>query len=198
MNTDVTVVIPTIPPRRAMLARAVRSAVRQTHPPAALSIATDIRKEGAPKTRQRGLEVVNTPLVAFLDDDDEFMPYHLAELVQHMQETGADYVYAWYRAIREEDGYIWPEDPVFPPTYYTDPWDNDNPRATTITTLVKTELAKEIGFVHDRRDNPNVSDEDWQFTMGCVKAGAKISHLVKHTWLWHHGTGNTSGWPDRW
>lgn len=198
---DVTVAIPTIPPRRQLLARAVKSVVRQTRPAAAISIAADIHKEGAPATRQRALNSVTTPLVAFLDDDDEFMPFHLRDLVAHMEETGADYVYSWYRVVRDPDGFMLPIDPVFPETHFTDPWSNDNPRQTTITTLVKTELAKEVGFVFDKYDDTGdgqISGEDWQFTLGCVKAGAKISHLVKHTWLWHHGTGNTSGRPDRW
>jgi glycosyltransferase involved in cell wall biosynthesis len=198
---DITVVIPTIPPRRKMLARAVQSVARQTRPAAAMSIATDVRKEGAPKTRQRALEVVNTPLVAFLDDDDAFTPYHLESLYDHMMDTGADYAYSWYRVIRERDGYVYPEDPVFPPGHFSDPWDNDNPRQTTIVTLVKTKLAKEVGFVYDEYEDTGdgqVSGEDWQFTLGCMHAGAKISHLAKHTWLWYHGTGNTSGRPDRW
>jgi len=166
-----------------------------------MSIATDIRKEGAPRTRQRGLDVVNTPLVAFLDDDDEFMPFHLKDLLTHMRETGADFVYSWYRVIDEATGQVYAIDPVFPEKNFTDPWDNDNPIQTTIVTLVKTELAKSVGFVHGAHEptpDQQYAGEDWQFTLGCMRAGGKISHLVKHTWLWHHGTQNTSGLPHRW
>lgn len=195
---DVTVVIPTIPPRKQLLGRAVRSVLDQTRPAAAMSIATDIYRDGAAVTRQRALAAVKTPLVAFLDDDDEFMPCHLEDLVNHMADTAADYVYSWYQVINDPYGQPMTHDPVFPSTFFTEPWDDNNPRHTTITTLVRTELAQEVGFIGDKTRDTPVSDEDWTFTLGCLAAGAKISHLVKHTWYWHHGTGNTSGRADRW
>lgn len=193
---DITVVIPTIPPRRQLLARAVASVARQTLPAAAISIATDIRREGAPPTRQRALDAVRTPYVAFLDDDDEFMPFHLRNLLDHLKETDSDYVYSWFKVVGA-NGHIFPYDPIFPETHFTNEFDPASPIETTITTLVKTDLAKSVGFKALNRGEANTG-EDYGFTLGCVQAGAKISHLVKHTWLWHHDSGNTSGRPDKW
>lgn len=199
-SNDVTVVIPSIPPRARLLRRAVYSVLNQTLPAAGISIALDLRKEGAGPTRQRALDGVTTPWVAFLDDDDEFLPLHLELLLDHALQTGATYAYSWFKVVRP-DGVIIENDPVFPPGHYLNPWDDANPRQTTVTTLVRTELAKQVRFIppegEDTIDGQRWG-EDWQFTLGCLAVGAKISHLVAKTWLWHHDSGNTSGRPDRW
>jgi glycosyltransferase involved in cell wall biosynthesis len=199
-SNDVTVVIPSISPRARLLRRAVYSVLNQTHAAAGISIALDLHREGAGPTRQRALDGVTTPWVAFLDDDDEFLPLHLELLLDHALQTGADYAYSWFKVVRP-DGVIIENDPVFPPGHYLNPWDDANPRQTTVTTLVRTELAKQVRFIppegEDTIDGQRWG-EDWQFTLGCLAAGAKISHLVAKTWLWHHDSGNTSGRPDRW
>jgi len=199
-SNDVTVVIPSIPPRARLLRRAVFTVLNQTHPAAGISIALDLHREGAGPTRQRALDGVTTPWVAFLDDDDEFMPLHLELLLDHAKQTGADYAYSWFKVVRP-DGVIIEDDPVFPPGHYLNPWDDANPRQTTVTTLVRTELAQQVRFIPP--DGEDTIDgqrwgEDWQFTLGCLAHGAKISHLVAKTWLWHHDSFNTSGRPDRW
>lgn len=196
---DITVAIPTIPPRRKLLQRALDSVAVQTLPAVAISVAVDTRKQGAAATRQRALEAVRTGWVAFLDDDDEFMPNHLEALAQHAIETDADYVFSWYKVVARDR--VYEHDPVFPTTHFTDAWDPAHPRQTTITTLVKTEVALSAGF----QDPPPLHltidgqpwGEDWDFTLRCNKLGT-ISHLVEKTWYWHHDSGNTSGRPDRW
>lgn len=199
-NLDVTIVIPSIPPRALLLRRAVESVLNQTwYHVAGISIAVDTEREGAGPTRQRALDGISTPWVAFLDDDDEFLPHHIEALMQHALETGCDYAYSWFKIV--SNGHVLDTDPVFPPGHYLNPWDDANPRQTTVTTLVRTELAKQVRFVPPP-DGETIDGqrygEDWQFTLGCLAAGAKISHLVEKTWLWHHDSGNTSGRPDRW
>lgn len=194
---DVTVIIPTIPPRsRTLLPRALSSVTRQTRPAAAISIAVDIDREGAPPTRQRALESAKTPLIATLDDDDEFMPFHLRDLVEHMIETDADYVYSWFR-VKDAHGNVYAEDPVFPPTHFTEPFDPENPIETTVTVLVKRDLAMSVGYHALDRGQENTG-EDFNFLLGCLATGAKVSHLVKHTWWWNHHGKNSSGRSDRW
>lgn len=194
MNPRITVVTPSIPPRAEQLQRALRSVALQTLPAAAVSIAVDLDREGAAVTRQRALDAVRTPWLAFLDDDDELMPHHLETLWRHAEEAGADYVFSWFKVV--VGGRVLEHDPVFPPTHFTAPWDRANPRQTTITVLVRTDLAKEAGFVRPN-DGATVDGlpwgEDWTFTLRCNELGT-ISHVVQHTWLWHHG-GNTSGRP---
>lgn len=48
---------------------------------------------GLPTARNVGLDHATGDLVAFLDDDDVFLPHHLAACVDTMARTGADFVY---------------------------------------------------------------------------------------------------------
>jgi glycosyltransferase involved in cell wall biosynthesis len=193
---DVTVVTPTIPTRerRLLLERALASVNAQTRPPVAASIALDLRREGAWATRDRALRAVDpgvSPWVAFLDDDDEFKPEHLERCLQHAAETGADYVFSWFDTrycYRRED----------PLGHFGRAFDAADPHHTTVTTVVRTELAQLVGYTPpDPGDR--VGGEDWRFTLDCVAAGAKISHLPERTWFWHHDRGGaTAGLPTRW
>lgn len=182
--------------RNGMLSRAMASVAFQTYPASAVSIAIDVNREGAAMTRQRALEAVQTDWVAFLDSDDYFLPTHLADLAEHAQESGADFVYSWFK-VEDAWGRILEDDPVFPPGHFLNPFDPEDPIETTITTLVRTELAKSVGFQALNRGHGQNSGEDAFFTLGCLKAGGKISHLVKKTWIWSHNSGNTSGLPTK-
>jgi glycosyltransferase involved in cell wall biosynthesis len=205
----VSVITPTHPARvkNGMLAQAVGSVMAQTLLPDAHHIAYDIDKQGAAKTRQRALMSATTDFVAFLDSDDLFLAKHLEWLMQHQRLTGADYVYSWFKVMQQfTDGTtkILEDDPVFPVTHYMNPFNPEDPIETTVTTLVRTELAKEVGFKELDRGHDHNSGEDRYFTMACLEAGAKISHLVRKSWLWRHhqlpgigGMGNTSGRPHK-
>ena len=207
MSPTVSVIIPTHPARstNGMLQRALGSVWGQTRPPDAVHVAMDLNREGAAATRQRALMAATTDFVAFLDSDDAFLPKHLEWLLRHQEETGADFCYAWFKVLQQfADGRtnILEDDPVFPIGHYLNDWDPDNPIETTITTLVRTELAQQVGFKPLDRGEAN-SGEDFYFTLGCAAAGAKISHLRRKSWLWSHaqlpdGTPlNTSGLPTK-
>lgn len=190
----ITVVVPSIPIRPHLLGRALESIERQEMQPHEVIVEMDDGRTGAAATRQRGLEKVTTEWVAFLDDDDEFMTHHLSSLHAAALEQEADYVYSWYEVV----GGI---DPMS--QFFCLPWDNEQPHQTTITTLVRTDLAQSIGFGGSPEPDPNgggilVGGEDYRFTLGCMAAGAKIWHLGVKTWYWHHDSGNTSGLPTRW
>jgi len=184
---DTTAVVPVIPPRlHTHLPSALRSIADQTHPIAAVSLAVDLCRQGAAATRQRALDAAATPWVAFCDDDDLWHPHHLATLHRLAADTGADYVWSWF------DG----NNPF--PGHRGRQLDPANPHHTTMTVMVRTELAKHVGF----RNHPDASDtwpgEDWQFTLGCIAAGATFAHTPDVTWTYRvHGT-NTSGLASRW
>ena len=173
--------IPSIPPRQGMLARAVASVLAQTVPAAALSVAVDLGRQGAAMTRQRALDAARTEWTAFLDDDDELLPQHLERLLSCAEQTGADYLYSWFDVVGGTDPF---------PQHFGQPFDPAHPVATTITVLVRTELAQAVGFT---RSEP--WGEDHQFTLGCVAAGGRVVHLPERTWRWHHHGGNLSGLP---
>lgn len=204
---DIGVVIPAHPVRmrNGMMTRALQSVGAQELQPSAVCVFNDTKHRGAPFARQQALELNACEWTAFLDSDDWFKPEHLRVLAEAQAETGADYVYSWYELVRlgqnmgntywkKPDGTL--TDGVFPPTHFTDPWDPANPRQTTITILVRTELAKQVGFwaPEDETTFPDGHrvGEDYHFTLECNRLG-KIHHVVKRTWYWaHHGL-NTSG-----
>ncbi len=203
----ISVIIPTHPARarNGMLARAVSSVHAQTLLPDAIHVAVDNDGEGAAATRQRALEACTTDFVAPLDSDDLFLPKHLEWLLRHQQETGADFVYSWFKIMQQfADGTsrVLEEDPIFPVGHYLNPFDPDDPVETTITVLVRTGLAQKVGYKELDRGQVN-SGEDRRFTLGCLAEGAKISHLVRKSWIWTHHwlddktMGNTSGLPSR-
>lgn len=191
-KNTVSAVIPSIPIRTRLRKRALTSIDAQTHPVDAVAVAIDYAREGAWVTRQRALEMAaasGTEWVAFLDDDDEWKSQHIRHCLKHALETDADFVYSWFDVAGGRD--------PFPSTHFTNAFDPTNPIETTITTLVKTELAMQVGFKRLNRGEVN-SGEDRFFTLGCLEAGGKISHLVEKTWIWHHDSDNTSGLPTRW
>lgn len=176
-----------------MLTRALNSVNGQILLPAVVHVEMDNNASGAAPTRHRGLMAVRTPWVAFLDSDDMFKAGHLKKLLNHAKENDADFVYSWFEMIGGRD--------PFPDTHFTNPWNPEDPIETTVTTLIRTELAQSIGF-HVQYEpggtNPgHNSGEDRGMTLGCMRAGAKISHLVEKTWYWTHHGGNTSGLPGR-
>lgn len=200
----IAVITPTIPTRQQLLARALRSVSMQTLPAYSVNVASDVDRLGAPDTRQRALNSVrpNVDWVAPLDDDDEFLPFHLEALYRHALETGADYVYSWFEVVRPDGLSYGDYDPVFPPTHFTNPFDPANPVETTVTILIRRELLQAIGYVQLHRPEEYAkgasTGEDRNLTLRCIDAGATISHLVRRTWRWHHHGRNTSGRPDRW
>lgn len=194
MKPGVTVITPFHEQRRAngMLDRAAASVRAQTVPVEHI-LAEDVHRMGAAITRQHGLALVETEWTAFLDSDDEMDPDHIEHLLACAEQTGADYVYPWFRVVGGTDPF---------PMFFGRPWDDTAPHQTTITILVRTELAQQVGFTTVPPDASTAPDgnrggEDWHFTLGCLAAGAKIVHLPRRSWTWHHTGMNTSGQPDR-
>jgi glycosyltransferase involved in cell wall biosynthesis len=193
MKRDVTVAIPTIPPRRDLLWRALDSVWEQTHRVDGVSVAVDLFHIGAWDTRNRALAGVRTTWVAFLDDDDEHKPQHIERLLACAEDTDADYVYGWYDLT-----YIRGPDPL---PYFGKPFDNAEPHITGSMSgvMVRTELAQAVRFTPPDEEWPIVGGEDERFTMDCVAQNAKIVHLpeVTYNWHWDRG-GGTQGLPRRW
>ncbi len=182
--------------RNGMAARAIESAYTQTLMPGGVFVYVDKDLRGAAYARQKALDANVCEWTAFLDSDDWFLNTHLEVLATAAEETGADYVYSWYYLNSIQSGEY---DPVFPRTHFTDPWDPANPRQTTITVLVRTELAREVGFwapSDERFPDGHRMGEDWAFTLGCNKRG-KIFHVPERTWVWAHHGQNSSGIPGQ-
>lgn len=186
---DVTVVIPTIPPRRAYLDRAVQSVMTQTAQPKDVSVSVDEVGLGASRNRNAAAHGATTEWLAFLDDDDEFLPHHLEILVAVAVERGADYVFGDF-VIPQHPGFVLN-------SYCYGEFDPAQPLQTTITTVVKRSLFEDLGgFMEPDQMTLIHGDsigEDYDFTKRCVAVGAEIHHVPMVTWYWHHHGGNTSG-----
>lgn len=200
------VVIPTIGApgeREELLHAAVASAGAQTARAAEVWVCGDVRHEGAIATRNEGLRQVDTEWTAFLDDDDVMYPDHLATLLDGAREHDADYVFSYFDVI-DEHGRVTGSDPL---GNFGRPFDPASPHQTTITVLVCTELAQQVGFraPQGERIEGQRWGEDFQFTVDCVAAGARVVHVPRRTWGYRHWgygvrgrAGNTSGDPTRW
>lgn len=176
--------------RNGMLNRAITSVYGQTRGASALSVVVDKERYGAALTRQRALMMVRTEWVAFLDSDDEFLPPHLDTLANAAEQYKLDYVFSYF--VRSQGG-----DPL---QHFGRIWNPELPHQTTITTLVRTELAQSVGFCDESESNEINGQrwgEDYSFTVGCNAAGAKIMHVPKETWIWHRHGKNSSGQPGR-
>lgn len=193
----VTVCIPSIPPRAPMLARALASVTAQTLQPDAIAVAIDHQHDGAPVTRNRALAAAQTDWVAFLDDDDELLPNHLAELVAAGEETGADLIYPNFRCL-DPDG----NDKTLPESIRSgQEFDARILRTRSfipVTTLVRTEIAQRVGGFSYPRQTRGKRYEDWGFYLKLLDVDARFHHHPVTTWIWHHHGANTSGLPGRW
>lgn len=194
---DITVCIPTIPPRWTKLQQAFYSATAQTLEPAAVIVEWDHHRTGAAATKNRALARVTTEYVAFLDDDDEFLSHHLATLRACAEETGADVVYS----IPQVPGTNF----VGTEPQYGKPFDAEVLRQRSFiqtTSLVRTELFKKAGGF---QTPPGSDYDDWGAWLALLALGAKFVHVPEVTFVWNHYgvgrpgiAGNTSGRPDRW
>jgi glycosyl transferase family 2 len=212
---DITVCIATIPPREKMLRRAMASVAVQTLQPAAIVVEYDHEHTGAAATKNRALARVDTPWVAFLDDDDTFWPAHL-EMLRIMAEDGS-----WEDAPQEHGPwdvlYSIPNVPQLPGGRdpngrYGVPFDPDELRRRSYiqtTSLIRTSMLQDVGgFQLPDRVMPDGSlcvYDDWGAWLAMLDAGARFLHVPEITFTWNHWgrgevgvPGNTSGEPDRW
>lgn len=193
----ITVVTPSIPGRNDYLREAVQSVSNQTLRPVAHIIVHDSTGDGAAITRTKGLFMVQTEWTAFLDDDDELREIHLEHLMRKAEEDQADLVFPWFDVTGGMGG----KDP-FPKNEKRE-WTLDDPHHTTITFLVRTEVARVVGGFLDGLP-PELwpgqvgqkEGEEFRFVVRVAQAGYKISKLHERTWLWRHHGRNTSGLPE--
>jgi len=189
MDRDVTVAITAIPPRiGTKLDRAVASVWAQAHRPESLIVNIDWSKRGAGANRNRGLVQCLSTWIAFLDDDDEFLPHHLSHCLNLAEASGADVVVPWFRVAGGRDPFpgnravgvpaVGPL-PAFP-----------------VTVLVRTEVARAARFTEGLTSISGGGEEYHYFTL-LRDLGATFHMDAEETWIYHHG-GNTSGMADRW
>lgn len=177
---SVTCVMPTVP-ERWQYRRLARISVRdQTFGPVPIALGVG----GSPwEARNMAIGRVETPWIAFLDDDDWWEPAHLATLLEAQEASGADLVYP--------DAQEWQEGEVT--TRETGPFDADRLRGGNfipITYLIRTELARRTPFPPREEGRPS----DWLFLLELLKQGVVFEHVPAVTWNWRRWEGNAWSW----
>lgn len=189
--SNVTVVIPTHPGRPGkLLTRAIDSVLAQTVKPEGLLVSVDVHGRGAGATRNRGLRQSQTLYTAFLDSDDEFLPRHL-EVLLHAMEADNDAImaFSWFEAVGMVD----------PLGHFGLPFNPATPHHTTVTTMVLTEVAQDVGGFPEGGEGSTAAclNDDWIFLLRmceyAVKHRRKIIHVPERTWRYHSHGGNSSG-----
>lgn len=219
MINDITVCIATIPPRAKQLRRALASVAGQTLQPAAIVVEYDHEHTGAAATKNRAAAKATTPWIAFLDDDDQLLPEHLATLHRAAWHSRQDEV-VYHQDIRAPGAdviYSIPHVPQIPGGRdpngrYGVPFDADELRRRSYiqtTSLIRREMFKQAGgFQVPDRPMPDGSPcpyDDWGLWLAMLDLGARFLHVPEVTFVWNHWgrgepgqPGNTSGQPDRW
>lgn len=203
--SDVTVVIPTIEGREQLLTRALRSIERQQVKPAHVVVQLDASRAGAAATRNAAMEHVNTKWVAWLDDDDEFMPNHVKVLVRGANASQADLIFTYANFMGGDDPLacinnsgVWISEPInvpFGPTQRLalKKYGNFIP----VTYMVKTELVNRVGGFPEPYgfESAYSNDcEDYGLLLRFLDAGAKFHHVCGvRTWVYHFHGSNLGG-----
>lgn len=171
--------------------RALPSVSAQTVPADAVAISIDNDRLGAWTNRNKTISMVQTKWIAFLDDDDEFLPHHLEHLLWTAEATKADVCYAWFEVVNGSDPF---------PQHRGRQFDIADPHIFPITALVNADLVKSSGakFEGDPERTGNWGVQDLPFWKALWDAGAKFVGSEVITWRWHHHGANTSGVPTRW
>lgn len=174
------------------LARALESVMKQTRQPDAIIVGNDLARAGVAHNRQAILDRVDTEWLAWLDSDDEWFPQHLQRCMEVAEATGSVFV----NPGQEEGG--------GGPGHFGIPFDPAAPYHTTITFLVRTDLAKRVGFgagMEHQGDAQRYANEDWLHLLGLCKImvdeGLRGTHLAERTWRYNFDGTNSSGIPGQ-
>ena len=195
MRRDVAVCIPTFPARAELLRRAVNSVLAQTHPASEIHVASDVACLGSGPTRTRAMKAATATWVAFLDDDDVFLPHHLARCLAAAEQSGADVIVPWFDVVGGLDPF---------PRHRGRQVNPDDLHSFPITCLVRREAIGDLTFeTHD--SNATGAADDYKFWLALCRSGVSFHAIPDTTWHWHHNNAlsngkampNTSGIPAR-
>lgn len=178
-GASVSVITAALPSRVDMLAEAVRSVTEQTHMPVEHLIEVDYAREGSAAVRNRLVEAATGEYVAFLDDDDRFLPRHLELLTAE----NADVAYSpclldiRYAGMEQTGNPVEPFDPVKLRTH----------NYIAVTCLVRRSLFLEVGgFRHSSECKYGWEDHDLWLRL--LDAGAEFKFVPEISWSYtlHH------------
>jgi glycosyltransferase involved in cell wall biosynthesis len=213
--SDVTIVIPTIPGREALLARALASVDQLERPPGDVRVVTDVDRHGAAWARNTALAAVDTPLVAWLDDDDELLPNHLKVLLRGLHNNVAQMCFSYAEFVGGRDPLATclkgqliakPVNVRFGPEQAAHlsahkgklcPYCGyERGGFIPITYLIETDAVRDVGgFPEPYSADHNGADcEDFLLLLRLLDAGVRLSNVPGViTWRYHIHAENTGG-----
>jgi hypothetical protein len=175
MTNDITVLIPTIPERADLYREALASVEAQTHP-VELATEVDVEHTGPVATVNRLAAGVDTDWLFRLDDDDLLDADHF-DVLSHWLDDDADIVYTWCRIegggdqhppeqfqVRLQDEFGWDY-------LHTANW-------IPCSAAIRTTLWRDLGGLRD------VQEEDWDFWIRALEAGARFRCVPAVTWTY--------------
>lgn len=173
-GNDVTVIIPHHPERGHLLNRALNSIDNQMVHPRTVLIGKDVGSMGPSYVRNHLLEQTTTKWVAFLDDDDEFLPNHLQVLLKNSAE--ADVVFSLWKNV----GGRGPK-PEFAIRHDLNRLDAAN--YIPMTAMVRKSMIDHVGGF-DLKDR----HEDWGLWKRIKAEGGRFERVMAVTWLYHRNS----------
>ena len=204
----VTVVIPTIPGREALLDRARLSVHAQRRQPDHVIVERDSERTGAWAARNRALARVETDVIAWLDDDDTLRPNHIMACMRVLEQSPdrPDLVYPRPRMVGGADPTALTHQGRFPVSPWGLRWTpehaahlRDHGSFIPMTHLVMADRVRSIGgfrpgYDVDTDGRPRYRGEDEDYLIRLMDDGKAIfEHLDAVTWNWHVHAGHTAG-----
>jgi len=208
-SPSVSVVIPTRA-RPALVVRAVNSALQQTFGDLEVIVVIDgvdeetldalasissprlrllplPRQVGGARARNEGVNAARGEWVAFLDDDDEWLPEKLEKqlAIARASELPDPIVACKVMARTSSGEFVWPRKlPSEPLSEYLlarDSWSQGEGLLQTSTLLTTRRLLLKIGFQDGLRKH-----QDWDWLLRAVNTpGAKIEFVAEPLAIWH-------------
>jgi hypothetical protein len=171
----ITVVTPSLPERAKLLIEAIKSVQAQTLQADAHHVYLDGTRAGPARVRTLLLERVETPLVAFLDDDDLLDADHLETLSAALDARGADLAYSWHRTT----GATAVVTPRPPTDRAMRTWMSSGRNVIPVTVLARTAAIRAAGgFQAEDRY------EDYALWCRMLEQGCKFVGVRRETWTY--------------